>query len=153
MELLEQVLLRLEQSLPSFGLELNFRKCVLVSATPPEVRTFPRLAEVLFVDIRDENQGFKVLEVPLGGSSYVKKVLEETAENVAHFCEQVVDLDHPQMGFILLRQCCGTCRVVHLLRAWMPANSRLPTSCSSATCTFCRSCIRQTPLSTASLAE
>ena len=56
MELLEQVLLRLEQSLPSFGLELNFRKCVLVSATPPEVRTFPRLAEVLFVDIRDENQ-------------------------------------------------------------------------------------------------
>ena len=39
------------------------------------------------------------------------------AENVAHLCEQVVDLDHPQMGFILLRQCCGTCRVVHLLRA------------------------------------
>ena len=33
------------------------------------------------------------------------------------FCEQIINLDHPQMGFILLRKCCGTCRVVNLLRA------------------------------------
>ena len=36
---------------------------------------------------------------------------------MAHFCEQVVELEHQQMGFILLRQCCGSCRVVRLLRA------------------------------------
>ena len=36
---------------------------------------------------------------------------------MAQFCEKVAALDHPQMGFILLRQCCGTCRVVHLMRA------------------------------------
>ena len=53
----------------------------------------------------------------MGGSTYVRKALEETTAKVEHFCEQLVDLDHPQMGFLLLRQCCGACRVVHLLRA------------------------------------
>ena len=53
----------------------------------------------------------------MGGSAYVKKALEETAVKVDHFCEKVASLEHLQMGFILLRHCCGTCRVVHLLRA------------------------------------
>ena len=74
LELLEQVLLRLEQCLPRIGLELNLRKCVLVSSTQPESRTFPRLAEVAYVDVRDESQGFKVIGVPMGGSIYVKKL-------------------------------------------------------------------------------
>ena len=117
LDLLEQVLARLEQNLPRIGLELNLRKCVLVSSLRPEDNRFPRLAEVTHIDIRDESKGFKVLGVPMGGSLYVKKALEETAETVAQFCDQVAALDHPQMGFILLRQCCGTCRVVHLLRA------------------------------------
>ena len=38
-------------------------------------------------------------------------------KNGFKYCEKAAALDHPQMGFILLRQCCGTCRVVHLLRA------------------------------------
>ena len=58
-----------------------------------------------------------MLGVPLGGSAYVQRALEETTAKVEQFCGRLVDLDHPQMGFIVLRQCCGTCRVVHLLRA------------------------------------
>ena len=85
-----------------------------------------RLVKVSHVDIQDKNQGFKVLGVPMGGRAYVKKALEGTSGKVEQFCEQLVDLDHPQMGFILLWQCCGTCRVVHLLRA-MDANK---TTCS-----------------------
>ena len=109
---------RLEQRLPGIGLELNLRKCVLVSScTREELSRFPHLVEVSHVDIRDENQGFKVLGVPMGGRAYVQKALEDTTAKMEEFCEQVVNLDHPQMGFILLRQCCGTCRVVHLLRA------------------------------------
>ena len=118
LELLETVLARLELNLPRIGLELNLRKCVLVSScAQAELSRFPHLAEVSHVDIRDENQGFKVLGVPMGGDGYVKKALEETTGKVEQFCGQLVDLDHPQIGFILLRQCCGTCRVVHLLRA------------------------------------
>ena len=88
-------------------------------------RYIPHLAEVFLVDIREESQGFKVLgvpmgSVPMGGSHYVKEALAETTGKVEHFCKQLVDLEHPQMGFILLRQCCGTCRVVHLLRAMDP---------------------------------
>ena len=60
---------------------------------------------------------FQSARCALGGSEYVTKALEETAQKVAQFCENVTALEHPQMGFILLRQCCGTCRVVHLLRA------------------------------------
>ena len=117
LELLEMVLSRLEQKLPIIGLELNLRKCVLVSHVRPGANQCPHLAQVMQVDICDDSQGFKVLGVPMGGSGYVKKALEETAEKATHFCEQVTSLEHPQMGFILLRQCCGTCRVVHLLRA------------------------------------
>ena len=51
----------------------------------------------------------------MGGSVYVKKALGETTAKVEQFCEQLISLDHPQIGFILLRQCCGTCRVVHLI--------------------------------------
>ena len=58
--------------------------------------------------------------VPMGGSHYVKEALAETTGKVEHFCKQLVDLEHPKMGFILLRQRCGTCRVVHLLRAMDP---------------------------------
>ena len=87
---------------------------VLVASTRPEVSRFAHLSAVTLVDIRDD-QG--VLGVPLGGSLYVKKALAETAGKVADFCEKAAALDHPQMGFILLRQCCGTSRVVHLLRA------------------------------------
>ena len=76
-----------------------------------------RLVEVSHVDIQDDTQGFKVLGVPMCGRAYVKKALEGTSGKVEQFCEQLVDLYHPQMGFILLWQCCGTCRVVHLLRA------------------------------------
>ena len=118
LELLEVVLARLEANLPRIGLELNLSKCVLVSACPrADLNRFPHLAEVSLADIRDENNGFKVLGVPMGGSAYVKKALEEISEKVEQFCDQLITLDHPQMGFVLLRQCCGTCRVVHLLRA------------------------------------
>ena len=121
LELLEVVLARLEQTLPRIGLELNLRKCVLVSSCAHgELSRFPHLAEVFLVDIRDESQGFKVLGVPMGGSHYVKEALAETTGKVEHFCKQLVDLEHPKMGFILLRQRCGTCRVVHLLRAMDP---------------------------------
>ena len=58
-----------------------------------------------------------MLGVPFGGTLYVQKILAETAGKVAEYCDKAAALDHPQMGFILLRQCCGTCRVVHLLRA------------------------------------
>ena len=118
LELLEAVLERLETLLPRIGLELNLRKCVLVTVcAQAEINRFPQLAEVSLVDIRDENAGFKMLGVPMGGSVYVKKALEETAAKVEQFCEQLINLDNPQIGFILLRQCCGTCRVVHLMRA------------------------------------
>ena len=74
LELLEAVLVRLEQRLPGIGLELNLRKCVLVSScTREELSRFPHLVEVSHVDIRDENQGFKVLGVPMGGRAYVQK--------------------------------------------------------------------------------
>ena len=53
----------------------------------------------------------------MGGKQYVRKTLEETAHKVAQFCEGMVKLEHLQMGFILLRLCCGMCRVVHILRA------------------------------------
>ena len=94
LELLDQVLVRLEQNLPRFGLELNLQNCVLVSSLRPEDNRF-RLAEVTHVDLRDESKGFKMLGAPMGGSLYVKKALEETAEKVAQFCEQVAALDHP----------------------------------------------------------
>ena len=118
LELLEAVLERLEIFLPRIGLELNLRKCVLVTVcAQAEINRFPQLAEVSLVDIRDENASFKMLGVPMGGSVYVKKALEETTAKVEQFCEQLINLDNPQIGFILLRQCCGTCRVVHLMRA------------------------------------
>ena len=60
------------------------------------------------LNLRDEHQGFKVLGVPMGSSVYVQKALEETTGKIQQFCERLVDLEHPQMGFILLRQCCGT---------------------------------------------
>ena len=41
LELLEQVLLRLEQSLPGIGLELNLRKCVLCIFEVPGTKCFP----------------------------------------------------------------------------------------------------------------
>ena len=49
---LEQVLVCLEQSLPRIRLELNLRKCVLVYSAPPEDESFPRLAEVMYVEIQ-----------------------------------------------------------------------------------------------------
>ena len=78
LELLEQVLLRLEQNLPSIGLELNLRKPVLVSSERSEASRFAHLADATHVDIREENQGFKVHGVPR--KPYVKKALEEPAE-------------------------------------------------------------------------
>ena len=97
---------------------LNLRKCVLVaSGARTELSRFAHLTEASLVDIRDEHQGFEVIGVPMDRSVSVQKALEETTGKVERFCEQLVDLEHPQMGFILLRQCCGTCRVIHLLRA------------------------------------
>ena len=118
LELLELISAKLELSLPRIGLELNLRKCVLVSScATAELSVFPHWGAVSHVDIRDENQGFMVLGIPMGVHAYVKQALEETAAKVEHFWEQLVKLEHPQIGFILLRQCCGTCRVVHLLRS------------------------------------
>ena len=116
LDLPEQVLVRLEQNLPRLGLEL---KVLLMSSLRPEDSHFPHLAEVTHIGIRHESKGFKVLRVPMGGCLCVKKALEETAEKVAQFSQPVAALDHPQTGFIIffLQQCCGTCRVVHLLRA------------------------------------
>ena len=76
LDLLEQVLARLEQTLPRMGLGLNLRKCVLVSSLRPEDDRFTRLADVTHIDIRDESKGFKVLSVPIGGRLYVKKALK-----------------------------------------------------------------------------
>ena len=90
---------------------------LVASCARTELSRSAHLTEVSLVDIRDEHQGFKVLGVPMGGSVYVQKALEETPGKVQRFCEQPVDQGHPQLGFILMRQCCGTCRVVHLLRA------------------------------------
>ena len=89
LHLLEQVLSRLEQTLPGIGLALNLRKYVLVSSTRPEVSAFPNLAEA-YVDIRDEKQGFKVLGVPLGGANmsrrHWKKPLKKLPNSTAaHF--------------------------------------------------------------------
>ena len=67
---------RLEEKLPGIGLELNLRKCGLVSSCGrAELSCFPHLAEVSHVDIRDENQGFKALGVPMG-----QQALEESRE-------------------------------------------------------------------------
>ena len=99
--------MRLELNLPKIDLELQ--RCVLVSSCPKEDNSFPRLAEATLVDIRDEEQGFNVQGVPLGGSLYVKKVLEETAGKVARFCEHVVHLIHPQTGFNLVVERAAWC--------------------------------------------
>ena len=91
--------MRLELNLPKIDLELQ--RCVLVSSCPKEDNSFPRLAEATLVDIRDEERGFNVQGVPLGGSLYVKKVLEETAGKVARFCEHVVHLIRKRASILL----------------------------------------------------
>ena len=80
LELLELISAKLELSLPRIGLELNLRKCVLVSScATAELSVFPHWGAVSHVDICDENQGFMVLGIPMGGHAYVKQALEETA--------------------------------------------------------------------------
>ena len=64
------------------------------------------------VDLTKESEGFKVLGVPFGGDNYVRCILNETASKVNIFCDRVEEPEHPQIGVLLLRSCCGTCRVV-----------------------------------------
>ena len=89
----------------------------------------------------------------MGGVDFVKQALQETAVKVKDCCDAVEQLDHPQMSFILLRQCNGTCRVVHLLRASTPAVSLELASIVDASMMETIQRIAQTPFSAASMTQ
>ena len=114
LETLERFLAALRSRLPAIGLSLNLRKTVLLT-TCPEV-SHPNLAQVTHIDPSSPAGGFKVLGIPMDGAQFVADELAHTVEQVSQFCARILQLEHPQAALLILRMCCGTCRVIHLLK-------------------------------------
>ena len=104
----------LRNRLPSIGLALNLRKCILMT-TSPQI-TQPNLAQVTHVNPASATSRFKVLGIPMGGAEFIETELARTVDDVRKFCERTLLLEHPQAALLLLRMCCGTCKVLHLLK-------------------------------------
>ena len=118
LEALEVFLAEPRLRLPSIGLSLNLRKTILLT-TCPQV-THQNLAQVNVVNPASPASGFKVLGIPMGGAEFVETELARTVYDVRHFCERTLLLEHPQAALLLLRMCCGTCKVLHLLKVLPP---------------------------------
>ena len=57
-----------------------------------------------------------MLGVPMGHPTYVLNELAKATHLVQEFCDRLIGLEHPQAAQLLLRFCCGACRVTLLLR-------------------------------------
>ena len=56
----------------------------------------------------------------MGGAEFIANELAHTLEDVRNFCARTLLLEHPQAALLLLRMCCGTCKVLHLLKILPP---------------------------------
>ena len=92
---LEAIFLRLLRELPLIGLYMNPSKCILVTSASSVDGQFSHIQMV---------DPTKILGVPFGGDNYVRRILNETVEKVNFYCDRVEELEHPQIGVLLLRK-------------------------------------------------
>ena len=116
---LDDVLLGLndvESSLQEIGLTIATEKCELFCNKPPSPLHLDKAIRVV-------SSGTYILGIPIGQPQYVIESCLDIARSGQGLCDQLVSLNDPQSGMLLLRFCHVT-RLNHLARAVCPAQLR-----------------------------
>ena len=104
----------LRSSFPPIGLEIQDKKCELLSPTASVSSdvTFPV-----------SNEDIIVLGTPVGNSSFTSKVCTDFAQSGSLLCEELLQLGYTQSAILLLHYCHAH-RLCHLLRNVPPDELR-----------------------------
>ena len=100
---------------PAFGLCINHAKCELFSCTV--LSDFPQEMKV------SQEPNFEVLGAPIGDPIFCAKVLAQRRAKVAKLLSHLVTVGSldPRAALLLLCQCAGYCKLVHLARSTPPS--------------------------------
>jgi hypothetical protein len=117
------------------GLQMNPRKCEVIGA--PSARA---LLEELFQGVAQFTpwDSWSLLGVPCGNAESQQAAMDTVVRNAIRRTGLVrqVGLEHPHLGYALLRQCCGFCLVNYHMRAIGPSPS-LPALDATTMDAFC----------------
>jgi hypothetical protein len=107
----------LEPAAAAVGLRLNRAKCKLWGPSggpgPLGDESPPALADIPWASW---TSGMRILGTPVGRAPFVKSELAEVSAKIEAMLERLESLACPQSASLLLLNCLGACRIVHLLR-------------------------------------
>ena len=100
---------------PDLGLNLNLKKCELISSKP-----LPHDQSALFSsDIIRMVENFE--NVPVGNAKYCAEYVKKKCSSSAfRAIDAISAIDDPQVALMLLRLCSSFCKIVHYLRSVPP---------------------------------
>ena len=114
-----------QQRAAAVGLRLNLAKCeaIAIGATPL-ASLAPHLPRELRVNADGGSRvvrSFELLGTAVGADAFVARHTSERADKATKLLDAVAELEDPQVGLRLLRQCAGHARLVHGMRCTPPA--------------------------------
>ena len=122
-----RALRRIQELGPRMGLSLKMSKCSLIcpsgSLSDAASRNFP--TELLFEEETGEsrvtlNGNFQFLGAAFGDGEFCEGVLQKRVDKATELIKRIAKFENTQIGFRLLRNCAGFCKVLYSMRTGSP---------------------------------